>query len=118
MTGLLVNVFYNPLGDCTAGGVSSKQSRFILVDEKITAPFKVEEDVVYLVLVRRNLSCGEYIHAEPRMNGKKLPGTVGLVGPMMGGNFIYASDSRFPNKYPIPIHDRYETLATYNALSQ
>jgi len=27
---------------------------------------------------------------------------------MFGGNFIYTSDSRFPNKYPIAIHDRYE----------
>jgi hypothetical protein len=26
----------------------------------------------------------------------------------MGGTFIYSSDSRFPSKYPIPLHDRVE----------
>lgn len=27
---------------------------------------------------------------------------------MMGGNFAYSSDSRFPFDYPLPIHDRVE----------
>jgi hypothetical protein len=27
---------------------------------------------------------------------------------MFGGTFIYSSDSRFPSKYPIPLHDRVE----------
>jgi hypothetical protein len=30
---------------------------------------------------------------------------------MFGGAFIWDSDSRFPAKYPIPLHDRIEEYA-------
>ena len=32
----------------------------------------------------------------------------GFSGCSFGGNFIYTSDSRFPSRFPIPIHDRRE----------
>jgi hypothetical protein len=53
-----------------------------------------------LVLVRRMLSDGEYLHAEPDTNGDRSS---------FGGNFVWTSDGRFPSKYPIPVHDRFET---------
>ena len=34
-----------------------------------------------------------------------------LAGSMMGGNFVYSSDSRYRNRvndYPTPVHDRVE----------
>lgn len=31
---------------------------------------------------------------------------------MFGGNFVWSSDSRFPGRAPIPVHDRFEA---YNA---
>lgn len=37
-----------------------------------------------------------------------------MVGPMMGGTFIYSSDSRFPFDYPLPLHDRFETQEEYD----
>jgi hypothetical protein len=27
---------------------------------------------------------------------------------MWGGHFVYSSDSRWPTRRPIPLHDRYE----------
>lgn len=50
-----------------------------------------------------------YYHAEP------IDQPSGMVGPMFGGNFCYSSDSRFREicQYPIPIHDRFETVEAY-----
>ena len=51
-----------------------------------------------VIIVKRNLPGGEYIHAEP-----DKPGSWAF-----GGTFISCSDSRMHeiNKYPIPLHDR------------
>lgn len=54
-----------------------------------------------LILARRNCG-GEYLTAYPineHKEGKWL---------MCGGTYISTSDSRFPSRYPIPLHDRYE----------
>lgn len=103
--GLLVFI-YRWGHDTTGDGVTSKVDSIILVDDKIEGPFDVEDDVPYLSLVRRNLFGGEYIHAIPMLNGKPITGG----NQMDGGNFIYSCDSRFRavNKYPIPVHDRFE----------
>jgi hypothetical protein len=64
--------------------------------------FDPNEETPAVTIVRRNLSHGEYIHAEP---ADKLPGEWFAFG----GSFIYTSDSRYSeqiNKYPIPLHDR------------
>ena len=107
--GLLVFVYRNTLGDCTADGVTSKLDKMVLLDVPNT-PFEPKDDQSdALVLVKRELFGKEYIHAEPV---HKKPG---MVGPMFGGNFIYSSDSRFPSKYPIPVHDRFETQAHYDS---
>jgi hypothetical protein len=116
LTGLTVGVFREvDFPDCTANGITSKVSRILLVDDSIEGPFKVGKDEVYLVLVRRNICGREYIHAEPRKESFEMRGD--RYG-MFGGNFIYTSDSRFPNSYPIPVHDRFETLEEYEAFSR
>jgi len=120
LRGLSVYVYRSPLGDCTNNGVTSIADRFILVDDSINGPFTVKENEIYLVLVRRiirdsDTKNNEYIHAEPRMNGEKINN---CDYGMMGGNFIYCCDSRFPSDYPIPVHDRFENQETYNALSR
>lgn len=108
MKGLYVNVMVDADGtDCTAGGVTSKTSRILLVDALIEGIYEPKEDEIYLVLIRRVIYHGEkpYIHAEPRKNGKPLH-----IGGMAGGNFVYSCDSRFSNinHYPISVHDRFE----------
>lgn len=44
-----------------------------------------------------------------------------FIGPMASGAFVYSLDSRWEDltgsRGPIPLHDRYETAAQYNALS-
>lgn len=108
--GLSVNVYRWSLGDCTNHGMSEKQDDLILVDIP-NCPFHGDE-TNSVRLVKRILFGREYIHAEP----VSMP-PVGMVGPMMGGNFIYSCDSRFPFDYPIPLHDRYETVEDYYHLS-
>ena len=110
-TGLSVSVYSNnEIGECTNGGISSKNKSLIFVDASGPSEGTEENSVK---LVRRNLSRGEYLHVEPIIKPD------GMVGPMFGGNFIYTSDSRFReiSVYPIPIHDRFETSEQYRQLS-
>jgi len=118
MKGLLVFVLRDADGtDCTANGITSQVKQLLLVDDSIQAPFDVKKDEVYLVLVRRTIAGRNYMHAEPRKNG--LPLHTDEEGTMMaGGNFVYTSDSRFPNQYPISVHDRFEDWKTYEAMSK
>ena len=103
--GLLVNVFRNPLGDCTGNGVSSKIDKFIL--EGCEGPFFCNEDESDLLRFRIKPSGnGNYKYVIP--SEKIFEENKHRNGPMFGGNFIYTSDSRFPNQYPLPIHDRWE----------
>ena len=100
--------------ESTNGGVSSKYDSFLIIDPSIErGNIESKSTTPELKLVRRNLPDGsEYVHAEPLEAVKE-----GNVGYMFGGNFIHTSDSRFPNHYPIPIHDRQETQEQYNHLS-
>lgn len=116
--GLSVQVYKSPLGDSTAGGISANKDSLILtsiedtngIEISINAPFEGDETNT-VKIVPGHLP--GYWRAIP-VNSKKS----GMIGPMFGGNFIYCSDSRFPLKAPVPIHDRYETVAQYNGLSQ
>lgn len=107
-TGLIVDVYRNSSSDCTANGLSSKQNTLILIG--IDGPFEGDEKNS-VKLVTRWLSGRWYYHAEPLVKPE------GMIGPMMGGNFIYTSDSRFPADYPIPLHDRFETPEAYEHLN-
>ena len=76
---------------------------------EISSPTK---DTPELKLIKRYLFGSEYLSAEP-----VEPPDPGTIGYMFGGTFIYTSDSRFPSKQPIPVHDRQESQAMYNQLS-
>lgn len=109
--GLRVSIYSSKdIGNCSNGGISSKYDNLIFVDAE--GPFEgTKENSVRLV--RRKLWGKEYLHAEP------IEKPEGMVGPMAGGCFIYSSDSRFRevSKYPIPLHDRFETPEQYKHLS-
>lgn len=101
MKGLLVNV-YRDKHDCTNEGISSRHDRMVLTGDGIPEIFEPSEREPEIRLVYRpNIN---YYHAEPT-EGKRPH----CAGWFFGGNFIHTSDSRFPNRYPIPIHDRQET---------
>lgn len=103
LKGIMVTVLRSTLGDCTNGGVSSKNDRFLLVGEEV--PEIVNNDGYFpvLKLVKRDLFGQIYLHCEPTDKPERHY--------MAGGNYIYSSDSRFResvNRYPISIHDRVE----------
>lgn len=95
---------------CSNMGISSRVKNVVLVGNGIPQIFSpnAETPAVYL---KRNICGGEYIHAEPVEQPK------GMIGPMAGGAFIYSHDSRFPVRYPISLHDRFDTQKEYDALS-
>lgn len=97
MKGLIVKVYRNSMPDCTNGGVSSTHDEVLLVGKGVPEVFESRDDMPVLKLVKRIIFGREYVHATPI----DRPG-------MFGGNFIYSSDSRFPNAYPIAVHDRVE----------
>ena len=68
-------------------------------------------DYVCFRVVRRSFNGAPYMHLE--LIG---PRPAGMVGPMAGGN--YAAPVSELGPYPLPIHDRYETAAEYDALSR
>lgn len=105
----------NGTGDCTNGGVSAAHDTLYLVcaqgwrDTPSTDP-----RLLHLVEQSFPWRDQPYLSAEPTNPGP----VAGKVGPMMGGNFVYTSDTRFPATYPIPLHDRYETQELYDQLSR
>ena len=104
--GLSVDV-YRWKHDCTNGGLTSRHDQFILIGEGIDGPLLVDIDDPpenTLILVRRDVFGVEYLHAEP-LDGHYGGGDRWY---MAGGNFVYTCDSRFPNSYPISVHDRLE----------
>lgn len=114
--GLICEV-YRGEHDCTLNGISSKNNDVLLMFEEPEAQvFEESDNRPTLKIVRRNLFGREYIHAEPIGTGR-----AGHNSYMMGGNFLFSSDSRFSklvSPYPIPIHDRQETAQEYEMLSR
>lgn len=100
--GLLANVFSDDGPDCTNGGVSSFFSKGVLIGEGVPEVF--DADVANAkpgyVLMKNERTGHMYVVPESYMNIKEQC--------MFGGNFLYTCDSRFPSKYPLPIHDRLE----------
>jgi len=104
--GLRVSVlrFRNGEVDCTNGGPTSQHDDFVLIDDEVAAPFEPSDDAPEINLVRRVIGGKPYVHAVPAsLKGKQV---------MFGGNYITTSDSRFPNQYPIPVHDRMESFTS------
>lgn len=125
MTGLLVHVLRDRLfrgGPRPEHGLHGLDSgvfdSFVLVDDTHLVgpaelgPFLPSAKTPALYLRRGNLPDGSFraVPANP-------PGVANLIGPMFGGTFVYASDSRFPAtgnvKSPIPVHDRWESDELY-----
>ena len=77
-----------------------KTPQVTLIGDGVEGPFEPSEDAPAVCLVRRTLGDYEYLHAEPI--------TRRDVWYMASGKYIWTSDSRFPNHYPIALHDRVE----------
>ena len=114
--GLIVEVFRNPLGDCTGGGISGRDSSLTVVN--IDGPFHPTPERPAVALVDGPFKTK---HIVPVLGdddeGWRMASPAGFVGPMMGGNYAASSDSRFSRAVgfygAVAIHDRYETVAQY-----
>ena len=102
----------NYLGDCTNNGITSRYDRVYLVGEGVEGFYEIDLDnpPANVLRLEKRILFGneEYLRAVPLQDD-------GTRHRMMGGNFIYTPDSRFPSKYPIPVHDRYETPEEYSS---
>jgi hypothetical protein len=118
--GMTVSVFRWGLGDCTNGGVSAVAGSLCVVN--VPGPFNPSPALPAVELVEGPGGRG---HAILRpVEAKKR----GMVGPMFGGNYAETSDGRFTEALreltgakfygAVPIFDRYETPAEYEALSR
>lgn len=95
----LIAEIYRSTYDSKQNVMHGKKS-VTIIDNDIDQNFTANEERPPVRIVRRQLSGGEYIHAEPFE-----PGCY-----QFGGTYITCSDSRIRalNKYPIPLHDRVE----------
>jgi len=96
--GMLVNVLRAKNYNCT-NGPSAGYDTLLLVGPGVPEIFEESAHRPTYTLVKQEFGAGEpYLHIQP------IEGN----GYMMGGNFAWTADSRFPNAYPLPIHDRTE----------
>lgn len=99
LSALPVNVYRNK---SITNGITTHKDTVMLVFDGVQSPFSIKHGEDYLVLKTKNVRGKEYKYVVPRSildSGDHS---------MFGGNFVYSSDSRFPNDYPLPVHDRVE----------
>ncbi len=121
-----VTILRSAGNDCSNHGLSSRITHTTLFSD-----CNEEEAIAYckergwdpndvLIMACRYFEGREYLYCHP------LIGKRGLIGPMMGGNYVttYGSDPSYPKftgfevNVPIPIHDRFETQEEYDILSR
>ena len=87
--------------DCPLNLTDARNLKHItLVGPGLPEVFEADDEAPAFMVVTRNIQ-GEYKHIEPV---ERPTGT----GWMYGGHIAYTSDGRFPNRYPLKIHDRQE----------
>lgn len=114
--GLLIAVYRparNDYGDLTNGGISGRFDRLVVVD--VDGPFEPNPEMPGVRLARSGMGTNWILVPVEPPEGD-------LIGPMDGGNLGVCSDSRMSRATNgfyggMPIHDRFETQATYDLLS-
>jgi len=94
-------VYRNTLGDCTANGLTGRMDMLDLYSD-VTEQEVADLPNDALILIKRELFGKQAWYALPIDLYKSKRHS------MAGGNFVYTSDSRFPAKLPISVHDRVE----------
>jgi hypothetical protein len=108
--GMMVNVYRNPLGDCTNGGISADAKYLTLTN--VDGPFEPNKLAPAAVLEQHVPGCLRIVPPE----GARSRGIY-----MSGGNYAATSDSRFSEACErllghcfygaVSIHDRTESGA-------
>jgi hypothetical protein len=114
--GLMVWV-YSSHGDFTNDGVTAGKQNAVLFDVKDGNISQAFADRLGYPKLRLSRNAFGDLIAVPL----EAPDDGRSIGPMMGGNYIASSDSRFTKAIgfygAVPVHDRYETPAEYASLS-
>ena len=109
MRGINATVYRPAIGgDSSNGGLTSRHNRVTLIGEGIKADHSPTDECPAVILMTK----GDYVYAQP-----VEPVPQGHIGYMFGGNFIHTSDNRFPTRFAIPVHDRFDTPEAYDRLS-
>jgi hypothetical protein len=101
-SGIMIDIYHSN-EDCSNNGISKGKTRGLLLLDK-GGPFTIEDAeklTVPVFKVKNHPTMTDYKFLIPASdNGSKWY--------MAGGNIGYCCDNRFPNKYPLQIHDRVE----------
>ena len=117
--GILASIYEDKeIGNCSAGGISSKASTVCVVN--IDGPFEPNEKHPGVEIIAHPAGLDYGPIAVP------VDKPEGCVGPMAGGAYIGTSDSRFSAKMKslgagyadiVRLHDRFETPELYEKMS-
>lgn len=101
MKGMIVDIYTNSIyKNCSGHGISQYHNSVLLIG--MSVPLITEWTPDYPTVELREFHDG-YLFAEPMFANYRAG--------MMGGSFIWSSDSRFRQQVserPIPLHDRFE----------
>lgn len=101
MKGLIVPVYRSNLSGSANGGLSEMFDDLTLIGPGVSGPFEPTQDRPAICIQERRVGDEVYKYAVPAdAEGKPVPGWW-----MFGGNYVKTPDSRFPHKYPVPLHD-------------
>lgn len=98
--GLYCEIYKNHYGDCSNGGLSHQHDAVCLMCSN--GVFTPDDNHPAVYLRYRDVGGKTYVNAVPD------DALENKTWYMMGGCFIWTSDSRFPAEYPVPLHDRVE----------
>lgn len=104
--------------DCAGFGVTAEQTRGILhletpklsdLSDTLVNLIAVEGERTGRMIVKKGENYGEYTAQRTKVVALiEVDGKIKESGAMFSGQFVIASDSRFPYDSPVPCHTRVE----------
>ena len=99
-SGLICHIYKDAtLGDCSLDGINAKNDKVLLVlpnGGPFSEEYATKNGVPIVRMVERSIFGKTYKHLEPDAEGTYAA----------GGCYVKTCDSRFPNEYPLSLHDR------------
>ena len=108
MKGIVADIYRPSHGDCSAGGISAIHGRVLVVGKGVPEITEDDDTLPVVTVEIKMMGNDKFVHARPIEKPNR-----NYIGWMMGGCFIWSSDSRFReiiNEYPVPLHNRQELI--------